>query len=99
MPPLGGRPGHQRGGMVPVGPFRAWLEELHKHHAEQEVARMLGSDERRIYRWRNEGGWIALDNVDACLCHAGLPRLLNELYPACECHGAVECPDAVDVAA
>lgn len=84
------------GGSVPIGPFRAWIVAQiaavaadHPEGPQAVIAARMGLPEggrgaRMMYRWLHTNDWIELDRVDAALCHAGEPGLLNELYPVDE---------------
>jgi hypothetical protein len=74
--------------LLPLAPWRAWLEEQVRVLGPNELAHRLGIDQRVLFRWRVEGQLVRLDMVDECLCRFGRPDLFNDLYP-------VECDDAL----
>lgn len=67
--------------LLPIAPFRTWLEEQIRVLGVNEVSRRLGVDQRIVFRWRTENRVIRLDKVDEALCRFGRPDVLNDLYP------------------
>jgi len=70
--------------LLPVEPFRAWLEAFIERHGPNRASELMGVDQRIVYRWRFENRSVRLDVVDGVFCRLGDPGLLNELYPV-EC--------------
>jgi hypothetical protein len=67
--------------LLPIGPWRGWVEDQLSRMSTNDLAERLGVDQRVLFRWRVENTQIRLDKVDAALCRFGDPNLLNELYP------------------
>jgi hypothetical protein len=75
---------------IPVAPLSQWLKDLGVPESStrenagriREFAEWLGVADRQLFRWRNgEAISASLDTVDRCLCHAGVPEKLRELWP------------------
>jgi hypothetical protein len=68
--------------MLPIGPFRDWLEQQIALRQDAEAfAAEIGIDSRTVWRWRHEAAEVTADMVDRCVCHALQPWLLREMYP------------------
>ena len=70
--------------LLPIGPFRAWLEDTLTRMDASVLAELAGVPERRVYAWRFENLTVREDLVDRVFCAFGRPDLLEELYPLCD---------------
>jgi hypothetical protein len=79
---------------LPVEPIRKWLtEELGVPPIDakltredkgkvKQIAQWLRTNDRQIHRWRSgESETTDFDAFDRCLCEAGIPWKLRELFP------------------
>lgn len=75
--------GYEEQERVPAGPWLAWMRERIDRDFEGQLAAFalwIGKNERAVRRqFRQEN--TTLGFVDEALCHAGLPHVLNDLYP------------------
>lgn len=70
-------------GEVPIGPFRAWLEQRRERHETfRSFADDLDAHEREVYRWLYESSYVRVLTLDRVLTAAGEPWLLEEFCPA-----------------
>lgn len=81
-------PGY-KGGMLPIGPWRHWVNTgPYTHLTALEFAALADVDEAVVRRWRDgKERSVSLDVIDRALCMLGQPGVLNDLYPCCPCCG------------
>jgi hypothetical protein len=79
---------------LPVGPIRRWLVDelgvppidaeltIEDRGKVKQIAEWLRTNDRQIHRWRSgESETTDFDTFDRCLCEAGIPWKLRELFP------------------
>lgn len=68
--------------MLNATPFANWLQTIADRHTQEEAARQIGVDPRRVRAWlTGEYQTVSLTVLDNALTHYGDPGLLHELYP------------------
>ena len=91
MTPTGKRrvPNAPRRHMLDATPFCDWLRTLTESTSQEEIARQLGCDPRRVRGWLNgEYATISLTVLDNALTAYGDPGLLHTLYPLTDTEAA-----------
>ena len=91
LTPTGKRrvPNAPRRHMLDATPFCAWLRTLTATTSQEEIARQLGCDPRRVRGWlAGEYATISLTVLDVALTFYGDPGLLHTLYPLTDTEAA-----------